>query len=1019
MKPLVLEVEGFGPFREKQVLPFDRLDALFVISGDTGAGKTTLFDAISYALYGEPLGRRGADDIRSSFLAPDERTLVRFRFACGGQTWEVTRSARLKKKRDASAAPELVEEVGLLHLDEQGRPVLAATQQKKLTRTEINEFLARDVLKLSHEEFAKILVLPQGEFQHFLELDSKERGAVLGKLFPIGLHQRLAERARTAAATSVGQVKDLESRRAQLLETFAPDQYLARREALVAQVTTLGEQAQLAEVKAHASRDALLAAKTLREQLATLSTVREEEAAHAARKAEVEQHRQRMAEAQRAAPAEAPLRQRHHAETEAKARELALQQTRATATTHQQAVEQLAPEAEQLPARQAALEAERRALDGLALVKRQLETVQQVGTSLLKARSAAATHGTQAQTAADRVTVLQGELEALQRVQERRLALTEPLQHAEARRSEREALRRSADAMDAELRERPARERETGARAQRVADCEETARTATEALHTAEARRDAQRAADLARHLTDGQPCPVCGGTEHPHPATFVEDGTDLAAWLAREKAAVEKAQTTWERARTDQATFAAQQQERAQAVEVERVRLTAAGFGSTTEWREALAQAETDARRLREEAQQLTQQVSGRAAKEQEKVQAQRVADQAHAAALQAAQAVTALEGQLAQATAGLEPNVDPAVELPRVVETLRQRTQAAQQQKQAVEALGARWQSLQQDGARVAAAVTSAEAEHAGAQARLTTARAQETAALATAGFASAEALLAALLSAPQQAQLEQAITAWTRRQTELETRRAELEAHVAGRTPPELAPLEAAAQLDAQASAEVREARGRAVQDGEALEAAKRRYDALQAELAALEGASRGLHQLAKDLAGDNPLNLSFPTWVLAYWFERVLERATARLEKLSEGRYLFLRHGDKVHGNKQAGLGLDVYDTHATATRDVKTLSGGEKFLASLSLALGLADVIQERAGGVELDTLFIDEGFGSLDPSTMDRALAVLDEIGAHRQVGVISHVAGVKEAIPCHVVVRRTAVGSTVELPQR
>ena len=194
MKPLHLEVCGFGPFRLQQTIDFSALDSLFVISGETGSGKTTLFDAISYALYEQPLGKRSKKSIRCDLCGADDSTWVRFRFQAGGATWEVYRAPHLVRPKLRGSGNK-VDQVTTLHrIDGDSRTALASKA------SDITKTIVEEVLHLTHEQFSKILVLPQGEFQKFLEEESKQRSELLRKLFPVSLHQDLVERVHAHAA---------------------------------------------------------------------------------------------------------------------------------------------------------------------------------------------------------------------------------------------------------------------------------------------------------------------------------------------------------------------------------------------------------------------------------------------------------------------------------------------------------------------------------------------------------------------------------------------------------------------------------------------------------------------------------------------------------------------------------------------------------------------------------------------------------------------------------------------------
>ena len=191
--------------------------------------------------------------------------------------------------------------------------------------------------------------------------------------------------------------------------------------------------------------------------------------------------------------------------------------------------------------------------------------------------------------------------------------------------------------------------------------------------------------------------------------------------------------------------------------------------------------------------------------------------------------------------------------------------------------------------------------------------------------------------------------------------------------------------------------------------ALEDAEKSHAALAAE-------ARRYKALSDDLSGKNPRKLPFDSWLLANYLEEAAAYATRRLEKMSEFRYSLLLDAARQQGRGYSGLDLMVFDSHTGKTRPCATLSGGESFMASISLALGLADSIQNRSGGVKLDTIFIDEGFGSLDDASLDKALVILDELRDRRMVGLISHVGEMRSRIPSRVEVVKTASGSRIEI---
>jgi exonuclease SbcC len=200
-------------------------------------------------------------------------------------------------------------------------------------------------------------------------------------------------------------------------------------------------------------------------------------------------------------------------------------------------------------------------------------------------------------------------------------------------------------------------------------------------------------------------------------------------------------------------------------------------------------------------------------------------------------------------------------------------------------------------------------------------------------------------------------------------------------------------------------------------EAISSAKKKLEdieRLKISITELIEETRAVSELADGLIGRNPKNINFQSFILAAYLREAAEYASKRLLRMTDGRYRFIVTEEIIHGNKQAGLDLDVFDSFTGQQRSVRTLSGGEKFMAAISLSLALADVIQSRSASIELDAVFIDEGFGSLDDESLDKALSILDEIRGGRMVGIISHVQELKNRIPSQINIVKGAAGSAV-----
>jgi exonuclease SbcC len=1024
MKPLQLEIEGFGPYRDRQLIDFTRLDPTFVITGETGAGKTSIFDAISYALYKEPLGLRSGRDVRSDFADVDTKTRVRFRFAAAGKTWEVTRSLRAVKHRDGSSTGrDFDEEATLAELAPDGTPKLATTQNRKMTPSLVTEMIVRDILHLKHEEFAKILVLPQGEFQRFLELDSKARGEMFAKLFPHAVHETLMNRAAEAAKASTEELKVLSGQRAILLETYAPDRYGEDDDALRERLQALDEAVVAAGEAALAAEAAHEAAAQLHERVKRLRDVDAACVKHEQGRAVVDDKKRRLVDAARAAPVEPAMDRRLRATQELERRRADHALTVGKRAEHDAACAALAPEAEALAARGEALRASEAAVVEQRAREAQLIEAARLAEALRAAEAELARRTQAADVAAQELAALDAALAGLIAARDERATLSTPLLAATERVAALAALASAVALVDAWTADVESLAREEGSCDAAVAAAVLAVLDAQADLERAYERQDREKAAALAERLRPDEPCLVCGSRAHPAPAVAVDDGHGpIVAWIETARARVERTTARGTAAEAARAAFHAKKTARRVSVEEAEGQLRGAGFASTAAWRSSHEEAHEHDRVVRAAVDALDERL--KALPDQHRAQTRQAAavTAAQAAVASAASDVQVLRGQLAQARGSVGAGVDDVevgAELAALQLALRQQDGDNDIERRAIADLSTRWQKLTTTTAVLTTALATCEAELAQAEAAQQASVDDEALALREAGFATANDARAALLASAEVTAFQAAVDAWTTTLTTLTTQRAALREEVAGREPPALDGLLAAAQGERARHAQLIQERTEAQGKRKGLAEAKERYDELQRTIDVVEAQSRGTQELARALRGENALKLSFSTWVLSWWFDKVLARASDRLRRLSEGRYVFVRQADVTHGNRQAGLDIDVFDAHTTKRRSTARLSGGEKFLASISLALGLADVIQERAGGIELDTLFIDEGFGSLDAATMDRALDVLDEIGLHRQVGVISHVDGVKLAIQCHVVVEASAVGSRIAMPSR
>ncbi|NYI05114.1 AAA family ATPase [Allostreptomyces psammosilenae] len=995
-----LTVTAFGPFAGTESVDFDRLtgDGLFLLHGPTGAGKTSVLDAVAYALYGNVPGQRERGSLRSDHAAPDRLTEVTLEATLAGRRLRLTRSPDQERPRRRGGGTTTEKARTLLEEWRDG-----TWHGLSRSHQEVGQEVER-LLGMSMDQFCQVVLLPQGEFARFLRADTRERADLLKRLFSTRTFEDvelwLAERRRQAdqrVEQALGGVRGLAQRLGQAAHGL-PVAELARAAAAVSDdeppapgeaagtgaapgadaVERLGDHGRLVWA-------ALLLAEAT--ERAELTEVLREGAA-----------RQRDAARERLAGAErlAELRRRHDRAREVLAELADSAEQRREDAAAVAAAERAAPvlrllraeeEAHRRAGLAAAAERERRAALPESLAAR-TEAQLAAEAARLRQEAGALRHaldeearldelaGRLAELAAERAAAERAAAEAeavLAGLPERRAAVVTELDAARETAASASALAaeaaRATAAVAAAVRRdelagllEVARERERAAR-----DAELAAREAWLGLRE---RRLAGMAAELAAGLRQGEPCPVCGSAAHPAPASGAGPAARVTAEDERE------AERRAARAREELAA--------AQAELAELGRESAAAT--------AIAGEES---------------VAGHRAA-QERLSAR------HRAAERAGARATELAGRLAELDAEAERCARRREEAGRERDRLAERADALAEQERRARALVAearggfptvrgRLEALvtlagaAEEAVRAAGEAAAAEQAHLGAERQLEEA-------LAEAGFASAAALRAAEIGQQELDKRRRRLEEWREREVAARAQLEEPEVARAGALP---RPDVAGPQREvAEAESRLREATVAAGAAGTRREQVAELCARLRAEtsaLAPLRARATVVRRTAELVAGTGDANarrMKLSTYVLAARLEQVAAAATVRLHRMSQGRYTLVHSDGRVARKRVWGLGLRVADAWTGVERDTATLSGGETFIVSLALALGLADVVTEESGGMPLDTLFIDEGFGTLDEETLDEVLDVLDALRERdRAVGIVSHVAELRQRV--------------------
>ncbi|MGH3948465.1 MAG: AAA family ATPase [Pseudonocardiaceae bacterium] len=979
-----LEVAAFGPYAGREVVDFDALgaDGLFLLHGDTGAGKTTLLDAVAFALFGTVPGARGeVKRLRSDLAEADLATEVCLELTLQSHRLRIERSPEYQRpKRRGSGSTTQQARASLTWLD--GVP--SGHTADPLTRIDEVSRTTERLLGMTAAQFFQVVLLPQGEFARFLRADTAEREQLLERLFSTKRflnvqdwfeHRRRARR------------RELDHRRATVREWAArfaqaagvePQEEIAELwvHALRRQAADERDRARDAETLAgRISRqaDALLAERRHRaERVRRVRAAHARLAALAVRAKEIQGLREELDRARRASVVLTATEQADRFRVEVdKARQL---ETTVAAELAELGHPDSDGSAADLRAEGGRLREEAGALSGLIAEAEQQRVDEERLAGLYQ----------RVRVDSTRAAELRTELAAVPaRITEVRAGLAEAADAA-ARLDAVVSQVSELELVVAQARRLPEAQRA-------LSESEDALRVAVDAHHHARerlldlrARRLAGMAAELAGRLADGDACPVCGSAEHPAPAS----PRDGAVSEADERAAV-RAERKAEESR-EKAHAAQHRAESALGALPERVRGVA-----ETELNDQLACARAEVTDLRQRAERRTtleKSVAAMERREREVVDLRIEADRSVAATdaerMSLAATVADRAGRLEAARGAYADVAERRSALLAVVS--------------AVEALA------------------TARSELASGQRRLAQQRQAVEVAVCDADFESVDAALGAARSTSVLDDLTVEIT-------EAEVAEATARAVLAE---PELADVALDETVDIEgAQAEAAQARQEADAALVAMRSAARRSEdladlgqrltGLLAELAPAEAEFAELDALTDVVngRGQNARKMSLRSYVLAARLEEVALAATTRLRSMSQGRYSFVHSDAAGARGTKGGLGLDVLDDYSGMVRPAKTLSGGESFLASLALALGLADVVAAETGGALLDTLFIDEGFGTLDAETLDIVMNTLDGLRAGgRVVGLVSHVEELRQRIPTRLRVRKARTGSTVQL---
>ncbi|MYL51740.1 AAA family ATPase [Pontibacillus yanchengensis] len=1033
MRAITLTMEAFGPYSTKQTIDFNQLgyETIFLITGPTGAGKTSIFDAMVYALYGRASGsERDQDTLRSHFAEEGQSTEVCFVFELKDKKYEVRRSPKqLKKKERGEGFTEQPPKAELYVIHETEKELIASKIK------EVNETI-ESMLRLDYEQFRKMIMIPQGEFRRLISENSKEREEILQKIFQTYVYEHMTDRLKEESKKLKETVEHLAQKENSEIDKLhwtteekesvtsstkalekledelkTDDNYLKelmqslsdKRQQLKKKQEEYYSQKQLKQ-QFHEYEQYKQELETMKQQEPTISN--QEWIIHQAEKANLVKSYEEQA-----------LRRKE----ESKKQETRLLQK-------QQDYEVLQKEfsnvEEQYKEEEGKTEEREELRQSIEKYKQELEQLREY-TDLKKQATALLTSKQQQE---EKVNKLQMDRKEFQQKVHELSKSNYEYQYVNKRYYELESKERELDSIINQViklmneEEKLQQMRQHYQQVQRQYESVKKQREAAiQEVKRLEEEQKQHQAVLMANELVEGQECPVCGSTDHPNKAFtsnhYVSDDAVEKAkqTLEQVEKTLQKQQDDYVRAKSEgqsQRHIVDQQQEALQshlttpflqeASRQEQKQTWEKERNETKEQKQLtakqLSQLEEDIKHVQvyqEKMQSLDEKI------EEEKSKLQETHNQWVSINTKMEHIQSGLTGEYIEDPEKLASFVTQEEErYEKWIHHMQQLSEQYQRKKEQI-------QKLEVEINQQQTYVEETKENEKKADEQLV-AQCNEV------GFESVEAYQLAKLDQEELRNKKEEVNQFRKKQQSTQDSYTKLYEQLHDKEVPNLEDMES---LLTEMENNLEELSEQYQQIYLKKTEHARIYGQLE-ELIQLRVESEEKYYYIGELAqlarGDNAYKLSFERYVLSAFLDEIIIQANIRLDQMTEHRYQLERSQERAKGGAQSGLDLEVLDHYTGLRRSVKTLSGGEGFKAALSLALGMADVVQAHAGGVQLDTLFIDEGFGTLDEESLDQAINCLKDLQkGNRMLGIISHVPKLKQEIPAKLQISPSPKGST------
>ncbi|EMK3392688.1 SMC family ATPase [Vibrio parahaemolyticus] len=1010
MKPIKLTMQAFGPFAKTETIDFEKLgsNALFLINGPTGSGKTSILDAICFALYGETTSNeRQGIQMRCDLASPQLLTEVILDFSLHGKVYRVTRAPEQEAPKARGEGLTVRKHTASLY--ELGETEKLITSKTTQVKTEIT-----NIIGLNETQFRQVMVLPQGKFRELLLATSKEREEIFGQLFETDIYKKI-EYALKDKASSISKAKDEFDNQIrgalQVAGVTSEAELTEQRETLSVQFASAQKREQESLAQLNAVKTEIQRAETLSNEFKKREQAEASLHLHLQQTETISARQLQLDNAKKASRIELPYITLQNAAQQVQdlnQKVAVLSQDLKAADdvlkTKEQAFQQAKEQANRVPTlteQQYQLESmksklvEKVELDSaIAAGLQQKSEFEETLKKYIVFREKLTQDALQAQKVLEqaRIDVASiGGVDAEIKQQQRLMSDLQKLGNLNQELSKLDVLTSSKQASVTQA-------KSYYENLQREADALELS------WHNAQA-------AVLALRLQTGEQCPVCGSTEHPQPAQFVGDEvTKEQVQQARHKE--REAQIT-----LNQLSNQLEQHNIAIAQYTQQIEQMVSELGQNANLELQALQASIH--QLNERLQHLNAMNIAQLEQSVNELNQRCLVGEGKINDLQNQMAanestIKANQQQLAKLSASLG---DKYTSLAQLENDLTQIHKQIVELNNGLESAQVQLQQAVLAKSNVDSQLTTHQQWLLEANSKLEDAKTEWESALKASAFADEAHFLQSKVSEQQTQTWQQEIDNFKQTQIQLEQTLADLNQALKAVDKPNLEALNVSLSTAQNSYLEIRNQLDSTRSLFEGLEKVRNEISNLHDKNRKLEEEYKVFGTLYDVASGKTGSRISLHRFVLGVLLDDVLIQASQRLSLMSKGRYILARKTEGFKGAAGRGLDLVVEDGYTGKMRDVATLSGGESFMAALALALGLSDVVQSYSGGIRLDTLFIDEGFGSLDPESLDLAIQTLVDLQqTGRMIGVISHVSELKEQMALRIDVEPSRFGSTVSV---